>query len=221
MHAPPFELPPNRDARGQYSLATADPGSLAYSYTCGAAAFFVLDTRTMRIKSRTERTILGEGQWRILENWLLSVKDAFPVKFLVTSCSLLFDMWIDVARDRWSGFPAERDRLLHFLAAHAIKGVYLLTGDLHSAHAVRAGLDSPQGPLPLWEFCATPFEQATNWLSSRTYRPPRSAVLKSQKLYFSLREPNFGLVRVDFSIPDNPHVTFEVYGKTGELLAAT
>jgi alkaline phosphatase D len=220
MHAPPFELPPALDARGQYSLATADPGSLAYTFTCGAAAFFVLDTRTMRIKSRTERTMLGEGQWQVLEEWLLAVKDAFPVKFLVTSCSLLFAMWIDVARDRWSGFPDERERLLRFLADHDIDGLYLLTGDLHSTHAVRAELAAPQGPLPLWEFCATPFEQATNWLSSRTYRPIRSGALKSQQVQFTLHRQNFGLVRVDFSTPDSPRVKFEVYGKTGELLAA-
>jgi hypothetical protein len=72
--------------------------------------------------------------------------------------------------------------------------------------------------LSLWEFCATPFEQFPNWISSRTYRPFRSKAAKSQTLFFTISQQNFGLVRVDFSNPNNPRVRFEVYGKTGELL---
>ena len=219
VHAPRLALPPDLTAEGQYGLATADPGSLAYAFTCGAAAFFVLDTRTMRIKGRTETRMLGEVQWQILENWLLAVKDTYPVKFLATSSALLFDMWLDFARDRWAGFPDERERLLRFLAEHGIAGVYLLAGDLHSAHAIHVGLNGPQGRgLSLWEFCASPFEQAPNWFSSRTYRPFRSEAVKSQKLYFTVPQHNFGLVRVDFSNSNNPGVRFEIYGRTGELL---
>jgi alkaline phosphatase D len=219
MHAPPFELPLRLDSIGQYCLAPEDPGSLAYTFTCGAAAFFVLDTRTMRVKSRAERCMLGEGQWQILEQWLLAVKDAYPVKFLVTSCALLFEMALDLPRDRWAGFPGERDRLLRFLAAHGIAGVHLLAGDLHSAHAVRAHFVGPQGQtLPLWEFGASPFEQAPNWLASHTYRPPHSESIEGQQLYFCLRQHNFGVVRVDFSGRDSHRVRFAVYGKAGELL---
>jgi phosphodiesterase/alkaline phosphatase D-like protein len=207
------------DSRDQYTLAAEDPGSLAYTFAFGAAAFFVLDTRTRRVKSRTETSMLGEGQWKVLEKWLLAVKDAYPVKFLVTSGTLLFSMWLDITRDRWQGFPGERDRLLHFLAAHSIEGVYLLAGDLHSAHAVRADLYAPQDRiLPLWEFCASPFEQDPNRVASRTYWPLRRGPVKRQQLFFCLRQHNFGIVRVDFSAPDTPQVRFEVYGDTGELL---
>jgi phosphodiesterase/alkaline phosphatase D-like protein len=163
--------------------------------------------------------MLGEGQWKALEKWLLVVKDAYPVKFLVTSCTLLFSMWLDLPRDRWSGFLRERDRLLNFLAAHGIEGVYLLTGDLHAAQAIRADLYGPDGRvLPLWEFCASPFEQSPNRLSSRTYRPLRTAAVKRQQLFFCAHQRNFGVVRVDFSTTDSPQVRFEVYGETGELL---
>ncbi len=221
MHAPPFTLPPALDANDQYALAAADPGSLAYTFTFGAAAFFVLDTRSMRVKSRAETTMLGEGQWQALETWLQTVKDAYPVKFLVTSGTLLFHMWLDIARDRWSGFPGERDRLLHFLAAHDIRGVYLLAGDLHSAHAIRADLSGPQNrSLPLWEFCASPFEQDPNQLASRTYWPLRPGPVKRQQLFFCARQHNFGVVRVDFSTAATPQVRFEVYGEAGELLGA-
>ena len=222
MHAPHFALTPAVNIAGQYELSRSDPGSLAYTFTFGCAAFFVLDTRTMRVRSMRQRSMLGEGQWKALEAWLLQVKDVYPVKFLVTSCSLLYNMWLDIPRDRWSGFPGERDRLLNFLAANRIEGVYLLSGDLHFAHAVRAELYSPRGEnLPLWEFCSSPFEQVPTNLSRRTYIAPRISVVKKQELIFTFAANNFGLVRVNFAEGDKPKVRFEIYGQEGELIEET
>ena len=219
MHAPPFVQSPALDLQGQYALTPRDPGSVAYTFAFGAAAFFVLDTRTMRVKSRADRCMLGEGQWNELEKWLLVVKDAYPIKFLVTSCTVFFDMWLDFPRDRWSGFPEDRARLLNFLAAHDIKDVYLLSGDLHFAHAIRSDLSGSQGRvLPLWEFCSSPFDQNPPILSSRTYRPLKTEPVIQQTVFFRARQRNFGLVRVDFSTADSPHVRFELYGEKGELL---
>ena len=219
MHAPGLELPPQLDQAGQYALDMDDPGSLAYTFTFGAAAFFVLDTRSMRVCRRSERTMMNEGQWQALKSWLLAVKNTYPVKFLVTSCSLLHPMWHDIPRDRWSGFPEERDRLLHFLAANGIEGVYLLAGDLHSSHAVYAELYGPQGQsLPVWEFCSTPFEQNPNRLARYTYTPLRSGPVKISRRVFCVSQCNFGVVRVDFSKGKRPRITFQVYGEQGEML---
>jgi alkaline phosphatase D len=220
MHAPCMELPPQLDQAGQYELDQNDPGSLAYTFTFGAAAFFVLDTRSMRVCRRGERTMLNEGQWQQLKSWLQAVKNTYPVKFLVTSCSMLHPMWHDIPRDRWSGFPEERDRLLHFLAANGIEGVYLLAGDLHSTHAIYAELYGPHGlSLPVWEFCSTPFEQNPNRLARYTYTPVRSGPIKTTRRAFCVSECNFGVVRVDFSKGKRPRVTFQVYGEKGEQLA--
>jgi alkaline phosphatase D len=35
--------------------------------------------------------------------------------------------------DKWIGFPADADTLLHFVAAHSIKNVIVLSGDMHTA----------------------------------------------------------------------------------------
>lgn len=221
MHAPHPLHPPPVDPAGRYRLAAGESGSLAYTFHCGPAAFFVMDTRTQRIKRRGHRTILGESQWRALEKWLLEVATEFPVKFVVTSSALLYDSWIDLARDRWNGFVEERDRLLHFLASNGIEGVYVLTGDLHAAHAVRADLYGPaERALPLWEFCSSPFNQDPNNLTTRTYRRLRTGPIRSQERYFIVSQRNYGLVRVDF--PDGGHarVRFRVYGENGELLAS-
>lgn len=220
MHAPPLRLPPQINKASQYDLTSEDPGSLAYTFNFGAAAFFVLDTRSMRVQNWRERIMLGEGQWEVLEAWLRAVKDLYPLKFLVTSCSLLYQMWLDIPQDRWSGFSRERGRLLHFLANEGIEGVYLLAGDMHSAHAVHADLYGPEGhALRVWEFCSSPFEQKPNRFAQRTYLPLRSGAVKNTRRYFTIAKSNYGVVQVDYSRTGDPRVRFELYGKSGELLA--
>ncbi|MCJ7662165.1 MAG: alkaline phosphatase family protein [Anaerolineales bacterium] len=220
MHAPHFQIPPQLDWREQYTLSPDDPGSLSYSFSFGAAAFFVMDARSMRVITRSQKTILGAGQWQALENWLLAVKDQYPVKFLVTSSALLYRFWIDIARDRWSGFPNERSRLLNFLAHHGIQGVYVLAGDLHVAHALRVDLHtSTANTIRLWEFCSSPFEQSPNQLGRYTYWPLRSHPVKEQHRSFIVSQHNFGVVRVNYSPSGKPVVRFEVYGEKGDLLA--
>lgn len=213
MHARGYLNFPRLTSEGRYALTPDDRGSLAYSFNYGGAAFFVLDTRSMRVKkSRRNRSMLGYGQWQALEDWLMGVKDEYPVKFIVSSCALLYRMWADLPRDRWTGFPRERHRLLSFLANRNIEGVYLLTGDLHSGHAVQADLQCPDGCLrPLWEFCSSPFEQKSNWLAPFAYLPLFGEPLKNQRLHFTCTDYNFGVVRVDFSDPESPRVRFELH----------
>jgi len=147
--------PIKMDTSGRFNIRKSK-GSLAYKFSFGAAAFFIMDTRTNRI--------LDDGQWIELEQWLL--EDQFPLKFLVSSSSILFDMLGDFTRDRWNGFKLERNRLLNFIATHAIENLYILTGDMHAGHTIEACLNDPTcPPLRLWEFCASPFEQAVNNLT--------------------------------------------------------
>jgi phosphodiesterase/alkaline phosphatase D-like protein len=214
MHAPPFLDPPMIHRGGHFRLEA--PGCLAYTFNFGATPFFVLDARTRR--TYNPHIMLGPEQWAALEQWLLAVKDA-PVKFLVSSSVCLFSMWADIPRDRWPGYPAERRRLLNFLAEHGIQNLYLIVGDIHAAHAMRAELAGPEGQaIPLWEFCSTPFEQACNWLARPTYWPFPSKPVRRQQLKFSVAKCNFGLVRVRFDAAGQAHVHYEVYGTAGELL---
>lgn len=209
VHVPEMLIPPEADEAGKYQFHLEDEGSFAYTFTYGGAAFFVLDTRTMRVKGR-ERALLNEGQWRVLQEWLLSAKDQYPVKFLASSGTILYPFWFDVTRDRWSGFRAERERLLEFLATNEIEGVHILTGDIHSAHAISAELKCPSGRrIPIWEFCSTPFEQKSNALTN-TYHPFLSKWLGRQKKHFYLKGQNFGVVTVNFDSP-TPQVTFSLH----------
>ncbi len=225
MHAPGLELPLELNQKGQYALAAADAGSLAYSFTFGAAAFFVMDTRTMRVRrgsgsgKQQATTMLGEGQWRALEAWLMAVRDEFPLKFLVTSSALLFDLWLDIPGDRWSGFRSDRQRLLSLLAEEKVEGVYLLAGDLHSAHAVKVGLDSRGGRLlPVWEFCSSPFDQKVNRYSRLLQRSLAGTPVRNHEVPFIVSENNFGQVTVGYDAAGRPRVSFEVFGERGDLL---
>ncbi len=213
IHAPTPLIPFEDDERGNLILHPQHPASFAYTFAVGGAAFFVLDTRTMRVNQRGNKTMLGHGQWTMLEQWLREVKDEYKVKFIVSSCSLLHPFFFDVANDRWSGFPKEQQRLLEFLAVNEIEGVRILTGDLHSGHAVTAQLKCPSGKrIPIAEFCSSPFEQESVWLSFG-YIPLFSKWLTGQKRHFYRAFKNFGLVNVNFDAPE-PIVTFTLHYKT-------
>ena len=214
MHAPDLLLPFRTDAKGEFIFHPHDPASLAYTFYYGNAAFFVLDTRTTRVGGR-QRTMLGDGQWHVLLQWLRQVNDSYAVKFIVSSSSFLHPFWLDIAADRWSAFPAERERLLKFLAENEIEGVHILTGDLHSGHAVSAQLKCPGGRrLPIVEFCASPFEQRSVWLSFG-YIPVFSRWLTRAKRHFYRAYPNFGIIQVNFDSP-KPSVTFTLHYRAGE-----
>ena len=218
MHAPLMTLPPIVDANGRYVLEREDPGSLAYSFCYGAAAFFVLDTRTMRVKNAREVHMLGEGQWRCLKEWLLDAKGRYPVIFIVTSSSVLHSMFGDFLGDRWSGFRAERDHLLRFIGENHIENVYLLAGGVHSSHHMTAECGPLDNPVLLHEFCSTPFEQECNHWSNFLYTSIKTGAIHNPIRYFEIAQPNYGIVQVHF---DNGKavVDFKLYGPDGRLLA--
>jgi phosphodiesterase/alkaline phosphatase D-like protein len=219
MHAPPLINSPSIDNAGRYDLSSPQTGGLDYSFEYGAAAFYVVDTRTQRVKNSRQRIMLSETQWKSLEDWLVKGKDAYPVKFIISSGAILYRFFLDFPADRWSGFARERDRLLGLLSKHDIERVYFLTGDLHAAHAQRADYTGPGGKKhQIWEFCSTPFEQKPNRTSGTLYNPFRFWQLENLKLEFRVAANNYGVIRVDFSSNGDPQVTFEVYGEDGQLL---
>ncbi len=208
MHAPPSILP----AREGQLLR---PGGFAYTFTVGGAAFFVLDVRTRRIRGRKRQQMLDEAQWQALEDWLLAVRDDFPVKFIVSSSAVIFRFRMDIAADRWPGYPAERRRLLSLLARHGVENVFLLTGDLHTGYAISGNLYGPQGrAIPVWEFCATPFEQQANFVTRWVRLPEQDGPLHHTRLHFNIPHWNFGVVEVNLDDPARPAVRFDLHYKT-------
>lgn len=219
IHAHTYIQSPSLDSLGCFSFQPESTGSFAYTFTYGAAAFFVLDTRTMRVRSTWKRNMLGGEQWDMLKDWFKEVDERFPVKFLVSSGSLLYSSWMDIPQDRWSGYAEERDQLLHFLANEGIQGVYVLSGDFHFGFAIQAVIYGPDGQnLPIYEFCASPFSQKPHRLASKTYREIRNGLFKKQEVVFTSQENNFGVVRVSFDTEGVPIVGFELFNQALESL---
>ena len=197
----------------QIQMDPGKPFSFAYTFTYGGAAFFVMDTRSMRMRQFPKVSVLGNEQWLLLKTWLSKVKDDYPIKFVVTSSAFLHFLLGDYAMDRWSGYPRERDRLLHYIHEHEIEGVHFLTGDLHSGHAISIDLIGKSGKdIPVWEFCASPFEQKTNplveWL---TIRKMAHRLWKNYKIHFVKAKTNYGVVKVNFDNLQQPKVNFELH----------
>lgn len=217
-----FAKPLKTRKDGKFILAEDDKGSLAYSFECGAAAFFVLDTRSHRVRPSPRHrlqgqrdSMLGEEQWQLLREWLYRIKDDYPVKFLVTSSALLSRLWIDIIYDRWGGYPAERNKLFDLIAEVDIDGLYILSGDVHAAHAVKAKIrGNSREVIPVWEFCSTPFQQKPKKISKITFYGYPFGRIRKIRREFCITEHNYGVVNVDFS-KGKPIVTFEVFDEEG------
>jgi alkaline phosphatase D len=102
----------------------------------------LLDTRSFRSPVRREtlrmpgdggyvpdpdpaRTMLGEVQWRWLEDQLRQPAD---LRLVVSSIQVMAEghRW-----ERWGNLPAERDRLVRLIRGTGANGVVLLSGDRH------------------------------------------------------------------------------------------
>ena len=115
---------------------------------CGLP-LYMADTRTER-DARTANTpqarIMGGRQSRAIQAWLLALH-ADPVtrgqpKFISCASMVLprpvgMDTrpWDRLHCDSWAGYPASRNDLLGFIAAHRISGVVFLSGDEHLGNA--------------------------------------------------------------------------------------
>ena len=212
IHGPEL-LFPETIKRNEVQLEPDKTFSFAYTFTYGQAAFFVMDTRSKRMRRYSKGEVLGLEQLLKFKAWLRKVKDTYPIKFVISSSAFLHFLLGDYAFDRWSGFPRERDRILRYIQEHEIEGVHFLTGDLHTGHAISVDLKGKSGKdIRLWEFCASPFEQKTNpMVSLLTLRRMPHKLWKNYKVHFSKANINYGVVKVDYDGAENPKVEFELH----------
>ena len=103
--------------------------------------FILLDTRTFRspltpdtsgqplrrYQPTTDRqtTLLGEEQWRWLENELQRPAN---VRFLVSSIQVIPE---EHGFEKWANFPHEREKLWSLLKKYKINNLFIISGDRH------------------------------------------------------------------------------------------
>lgn len=147
--------PPNPVAKthpdGSYSR-----GAYWYCFAAGGYGFFVMDTRTDRVRDSGMECladeIIQEAQAKYLQGWLLEQKRIAPdqPKFVVSPSVVLPFLSSTrgspsyaIRSDSWDGFPQSLYQLLKFIAHEGIENVVFLSGDFHCSLACELTLHEP------------------------------------------------------------------------------
>jgi alkaline phosphatase D len=159
----------------------SEPERIFRSVRWGSAVeLFLLDTRQYRDAKRT--TMLGQMQ----TEWLCDgiTRSSATFKFIASTVPLAGG-----GRDRWDGYPKERESLLRYINAKKLRGVFFLSADMHYAAITRipksGGLiDITAGPL------GAPLNRVTN-SAHRRYE------------FFLAQNFNFAKITVDPKLDPN------------------
>jgi alkaline phosphatase D len=185
------------------------------SYTFGkgeqTVKVIVLDTRYFRdslvpdpSKSRryfpnTEGDMLGEAQWKWLENELKNSKA--NLNLLCTSVQVVAD---DHGHEKWGNFPNCRKRLLSLIVKSQPRNLIILSGDRHMAEISK--MDIQGLPYPLYDFTSSGMTHIRSGTSeTNRYRVGDMIVKK-----------NFGVLKIGWN-GDKPIVTMQVRGLQNEM----
>lgn len=130
-----------------------------------------------------ETTILGEAQWKWLEEQL---RQPAEWRMIVSSIQVIAD---EKGMESWGNFPHERERLYKLIDSTGAEGVVFLSGDVHFSEVSR----SDDGPYPLYDFTSSGLTNShAGWAAAvNTHRVSDTAYAK----------PTFGLVEIDWSGP--------------------
>jgi alkaline phosphatase D len=126
-----------------------------------------------------EKTMLGEAQWRWLEDQL---KQTAQIRLIYSGIQVLAHGhgW-----ERWGNLPLERQRLLDLIARTKAQGVILLSGDRHIGALYK---ETEAAPYPLWEMTSSGLTHA--WARASEAGPNRMGDL--------VRTNHYGLVDLNW-----------------------
>ena len=141
--------------------------------------------------------MLGEAQWRWLERTLRQPAD---LRVIGTSIPFLQD---GTGWEVWANFPNEHARLVRLIGDTGANGVVFITGDTHWAQFSKL---EEGAPYPLWEVNSSGLTE--NW---------EPAAPDRNRLGATFSEDNYGLIRINWSVPD-PQVTMEIRGVDNDLV---
>lgn len=139
-----------------------------------------------------EKTLLGEDQWRWLEEQLREPAD---VRVIASSIQCVAS---DAGQETWSNLPRERERLFRLIRETDAAGVVIISGDRHWAELSVAPNDTA---YPLYDLTSSSFNQLH----------PRGTPTenKFRALETTYHRENFGVISIDWEQPD-PVVSLEV-----------
>jgi alkaline phosphatase D len=175
----------------------------------------LLDTRyfrspLLRINPRTalyqpnpdpEATVLGEAQWKWLEQQL---RVPAQVRVIGSSIQVIAQ---DHLWEKWANFPLERQRLYRLIRDTRASGVIVISGDRHRAEISR----DDEAPLPytLWDITSSGLNQRSG--------DDRKSEVNRHRVGVNYVPENFGMLVIDWDRPD-PVIRLEIRGMEGQTV---
>lgn len=148
------------------------------------ADVFILDCRSERRPSQDQYISRAQMDW--LKAELAASTAVFKVILNTVPIANMPSLWDINPKERWEGYPSQRDEILRHIEAGAITGVVWLSGDFHlgaMAHVAKDGLGSAQR-----EIIAGPAAQLPN---------PLVYTLTGAQFPFATAANNFVAVTLD------------------------
>ena len=200
------EISPRRQRAGVYSTQLLQKAS-------GSVKIINLDTRYFRTpltkdprkgkryrpNAYGEGSILGEVQWKWLEDQLSNSKADFNI--VVSSVQFLSNLH---GFEKWANFPHEVDRFKELILSSQAKGVIVLSGDRHISEFSKTEI--PQLGYPLIDFTSSGLTHSYEGFSGES-NPFREGTVVS--------DLSFGLLKID---PFSRNVTMRIMGENGKVL---
>lgn len=178
----------------------SQPGAYA-SYSFGKPGqevkLIILDTRYNRDPRGSDGAILGEVQWKWLENELTTSKAS--IHLIASSIQVVAE---EHRFEKWMNFPSETKRLYTLIAKSGAPGVIFLSGDRHIAELSRQS--GPPISYSIYDLTSSGLTHS--WKEIRT-EANRHRV---GNLFVGL---NFGLVTVNWT---SKTVRLDAYGVEGK-----
>lgn len=145
----------------------------------------------------TTTTVLGEAQWRWLEEQL---QEEANLRIIASSIQVIA---YEKGMESWGNFPHERDRLFNLIDKTNANGVIFISGDVHFSEISR----TEEGPYPLYDFTSSGITNTSKkW----------SEAVNSYRIGNAYDEPNFGLISIDWTKTD-PEITMETISIDNEV----
>jgi len=143
----------------------------------------LLDLRYFRDPIGSDGDMLGEEQWKWLENELNSSKAA--INLIGSSIAFVSDLH---PFEKWGNFPKEKQRMLNLLKRTPAKGVIFLSGDRHFAE-ISLCREKDFNRYHLYDFTSSGLTHS-RWFLPFDNNPQRVGRRYMRK--------NFGLILIDW-----------------------
>lgn len=149
----------------------------------------------------TSRTILGEAQWRWLEQQL-----RIPADLRIIASSIQF-VAEEHAWEMWATMPHERERMLDLIESTNAERVVFISGDRHKAELSRLAPDDADLSLryPIYDFTSSAMNRPTRWYNE----------INRHRIGSDYPGANFGSIEIDW---DSRSLTMRLHDDAGAEL---